>query len=185
MVQPQSSELRELVERFVADRDNLDAFYSVKGSALRIRRLREFYAAWTSRLEAMPYERLGTEGRIDWLLLRHQLDYARRLLDREEERRKEMAPLISFSEDLARLEESRRLMEPVDPPAAAATLERVTKRIAEIQDGLEAGLKGEAAKPPQPVAALSATPVTAYRAAAAVGEMRDVARGLVPVLPRL
>jgi uncharacterized protein (DUF885 family) len=173
MVQPQSSELRELVERFVADRDNLVAFYSVNGSALRIRRLREFYAAWTARLEAMPYERLGTEGRVDWLLLRHQLDYGQRLLDREEERRREMAPLISFSEDLARLEESRRLMEPVDPPAAAATLERVSKGIAEIQDGLEAGLKGGAAKPPKAVAPLPATPVAAYRAAAAVGEMRD------------
>ncbi len=173
MVQPQSSELRELVERFVADRDDLLSFYSVKGSALRTRRLREFYAAWTGRLEALPYERLGTEGRIDWLLLRHQLDYARRLLDREEERRKEMAPLISFSEDLARLQESRRLMEPVDPPAAAATLERVRKRIGEIQDALEAARKDGAAKPAGPARPRATTPITAYRAAAAVGEMKD------------
>jgi uncharacterized protein (DUF885 family) len=173
MVQPQSSELRELVERFAADRENLVTFYSVKGSALRLRRLREFYAAWTGRLEAMPYDRLGTEGRVDWLLLHRQLAYAQRLLDREEARQREMAPLIPFAGDLARLEESRRLMEPVDPPAAAATLERVRSRIAEIQDALEAALKDPAAKASKPVVPLAATPVTAYRAAAAVGEMKD------------
>src|ERR1017187_5233834 len=59
MTRPQSSELRELVERFVADRDELVRFYSVNGSAAQVRRLREFYAAWSRRLEAMPYESLA------------------------------------------------------------------------------------------------------------------------------
>jgi hypothetical protein len=69
MVRPQSSELRELVERFVADRDEILRFYDVGGSELQTRRLREFYAAWRKRLDAMAYESLGTEGRVDWILL--------------------------------------------------------------------------------------------------------------------
>src|SRR5436305_476613 len=47
---PVSSELRELVERFVMDRADLERFYDVKGSAARQRRLREFYTAWLGQL---------------------------------------------------------------------------------------------------------------------------------------
>src|ERR1017187_7736087 len=107
MTRPQSSELR--------DRDELVRFYSVNGSAAQVRRLREFYAAWSRRLEAMPYESLGTEGRVDWLLMARQLDYCLKLLDREVSRQREMSPLIPFSGDIAKLQESRLLMEPVDP----------------------------------------------------------------------
>ena len=102
MTRPQSSELRELVERFVADRDEILRFYSVTGSALQIRRMREFYGAWRKRLDAMPYDTLGTEGRVDWLLLQRRLEHEQRLLDREESREREMAPLIPFAADIAR-----------------------------------------------------------------------------------
>ena len=60
MVRPRSSELRELVDRFVADRDELLRFYDVTGSELQIRRLHEFYAAWHGRLDAMEYGALST-----------------------------------------------------------------------------------------------------------------------------
>jgi hypothetical protein len=173
MTRPQSSELRELVERFVADRDELVRFYSVKGSAAQIRRLREFYAAWSRRLEAMPYESLGTEGRVDWLLMMRQLDYWQRLLDREESREKEMSPLIPFAGDIAKLQESRLLMEPIDPQGAAATLDRISKQVAGIQEALQAGLKDEAQKTPKAVEPLKATPVAAYRSVAAIAELRD------------
>ncbi|HXQ80771.1 MAG TPA: DUF885 family protein [Opitutaceae bacterium] len=176
MTRPQSSELRELVERFVADRDELVRFYSVNGSALRRRRLREFYAAWSGRLDAMAYDSLGTEGRVDWLLMMRQLDYSWKLLDREEAREREMAPLIPFAGDIARLQESRRLMEPVDPQGAAATLGRISKEVADTQDGLQAGLKGEGPAMPKAsktVEPMTAAPVAAFRAVAAIGELRE------------
>jgi uncharacterized protein (DUF885 family) len=173
MTRPQSSELRELVERFVADRDELLRFYSVEGSALQIRRLREFYGAWSRRLDAMAYDSLGTEGRVDWLLMTRQLEYSQKLLDREESREKEMAPLIPFAVDIARLQESRRLMEPVDPQGAAETLNRMAADAADIQEALQSGLGGDAPKAPKAVKPLTTTPITAYRAVAAIGELRE------------
>lgn len=146
MVRPQSSELRELVERFVADRDELKGFYTVKGSELQIRRLREFYVAWRRRLDAMAYDTLGTEGRIDWILLSHQVAYEEGLLERQEARNAEMAVLVPFAGDLARLQEARRLMEPVQPEQAAATLDRIAAQVAKLQEGLEAGLKADPPK---------------------------------------
>jgi uncharacterized protein (DUF885 family) len=173
MTRPQSSELRELVERFVADRDEILRFYNVDGSALQIRRLREFYAAWSRRLDAMAYDGLDTEGRVDWLLMVRQLEYAQKLLDREESREREMSPLIPFAGDIAKLQESRRLMEPVDPQVAAQTLDRVTKQIADVQAALQTGLKGESPKEAKAAAPLTATPIAAYRSVAAIGELRE------------
>jgi len=172
MTRPRSSELRELVERFVADRDELTRFYSVRGSALQVRRLREFYGAWRKRLEQMPYESLGTEGRIDWLLLGRQIDYEQRLLDREESRMREMEPLVPFAADVAALQESRRLMEPVDPQAAAAALDRMIKQVKAAREGLQAGLKAEAPKEASQAALIKATAVVAHRAVAAIAELR-------------
>ncbi|HEY5079356.1 MAG TPA: DUF885 family protein, partial [Opitutaceae bacterium] len=172
MTRPQSSELRELVERFVADRDEILRFYSVPGSALQIRRMREFYAAWRKRLDEMPYDTLGTEGRVDWLLLQRRLEYEQRLLDREESREKEMAPLVPFAADIAALQESRRLMEPVDSQAAAATLDRIQKQVSVIRDGLQAGLKGDDAKESK-AAPMTTTRIVAYRSVAAIAALRD------------
>ena len=113
LTKPASSELRELVERFKTDRDELERFYSVKNSALYLRRMREFYAAWQQRLGQMAFDPLGAEGRIDYTLLRTHLTYELRLLDREEAKSKEIAPLLPFAEEIAQLQESRRLMQPV------------------------------------------------------------------------
>ena len=129
LTKPASSELRELVERFTTDRDELERFYSVKTSALHLRRMREFYQAWQQRLGQMAFETLGVEGRIDYTLLRTHLVYELRLLDREEARAREIAPVLPFAEEIAQLQESRRLMQPVDPKTAAATLEQMRKEL--------------------------------------------------------
>lgn len=129
MAAPASSELRELVERYSADRASLLQFYTVPGSLLQVRRLREFYQGWQAKLEVMPYESLGVEGRIDWQLMRLQLRHELGLLARTEKRNAEMAPFMGFSEAIAGLQETRRQFEPARPAAAAATLAQIRKDI--------------------------------------------------------
>src|SRR4051812_31698340 len=67
---PAASELRELIDRFVVDRNELLRFYNVRGSALQQQRMTEFYATWQQRLARVDFERLSVEGRIDATLLR-------------------------------------------------------------------------------------------------------------------
>jgi len=173
MVRPRSSELRELVDRFVADRDELLRFYDVTGSELQIRRLHEFYAAWHGRLDAMEYGALSTEGRVDWILLSRQVDYEQGLLDRRAARNAEMAPLVPFAPDVERLQESRRLMEPVQPEQSAATLDRISRDVAKLEEGLEAGLKADPPKDSSGVAPIKVSRVVAYRAVEAIAELRE------------
>ncbi|HEY8551102.1 MAG TPA: DUF885 family protein, partial [Vicinamibacterales bacterium] len=136
-----ASELRELVERYAADRANLLRFFSVPYSTQRRERMSAFYRAWLARLDEIPFEPLGLEGRIDWVLLRNQLHYELRLLAREEARLKEMSAVVPFADTIARLQESRRLLEPVDAPAAAATVQRLADDVERIRKGIEAGLE--------------------------------------------
>ena len=166
MAQPASSELRELVERFVSDRKSLLAVYSVPGSALQLRRLKEYYQSWQARLEQMPYESLGVEGRIDWHLLRLQLRYELGLVAREEKRNAEMAPIMGFAEDIARLQETRRQFERVKPEDAAAALARIREGIEAARKALESDLGDKPAADAPKVSR-----ITAYRAANRLGDL--------------
>jgi hypothetical protein len=150
--------------------------------------MREFYQAWQQRLGQMAFDSLGAEGRIDYTLLRGQLVYELRLLDREEAKAKEIAPILPFAEQIAALQESRRMMEPVNAPEAAATLEKIRKELASAREGLEAGLKaqkeekakteagevkGEARKAgTEAKAPIVTTRIAAYRAANRLTELR-------------
>ena len=158
LAKPQSSELRELVERFTADRDTLAKFYSVPGSALQLRRFKEFYQLWQVQLEQLPYEPLGIEGRIDWHLMRLQLRYELGLIGRGEKRNAEMAPFMGFADDIAGLQETRRQFDPVKPEQAAATLAKIRQDIEAARKTLE----GDGAKPGK---------IVAYRAANRLGDL--------------
>jgi hypothetical protein len=158
LAKPSSSELRELVERFKADKAALLTFYSVPGSSLQLRRLREFYEAWQAKLEQISVAPLGVEGRIDWHLMRLQMRYELGLLARAEKRNAEMAPFMGFADDIAQLQETRRQFEKVNPEASAATLAKVHKEIEAARKTLE----GDAPKPGK---------IIAYRAASRLGDL--------------
>lgn len=138
LARPASSELRELVERYVRDRDALLRFYSVPGSRQQLGRLQAYNAAWLAQLENIPFDPLGVEGRIDWHLLRLQLRQEIAVGERTVKRHAEMAPLVPFADDIARLQETRRLFTPVRGADAAAVLAKLTRDVDELRRTLEA-----------------------------------------------
>jgi hypothetical protein len=186
MTAPASSELRELIDRFVTDRNELQRFYNVRGSALQRQRMSEFYRTWQDRLAQVNFERLGVEGRIDATLLRTRLAHELRLLDREAKRTEEMATLLPFAEDVAKLQESRRFLQPVDAKATAVTLERMRKAIDDTKAALEAGLKpakenaADAKLNPTPTGDAKPTPLTTTKVIAlrAVNRLEELKKSL-------
>lgn len=136
-----ASELRPVVERFASDRAALLRRDAVEYSAARRGRLRDFYGAWRQRLAALPFDTLGLQGKIDHVLLASRLDYELELLDREERLFAEVKPVLPFAEAIIALVEARRAMQPVDPAAAAATLDRMHGEARRAREGLEAGPK--------------------------------------------
>ena len=177
---PASSELRELVERFSSDRHELERFYHSPGSAVDATRLREFFQTWQTKLQAVDFEKLGVEGRIDATLLRTRLEHELRLLDRDAARTKEMAALVPFTDAIAQLQEARRLLQPVDAKRAAASLAEMKKSLEKARAALDQGLhpapKDQASAASEKVALLTVSKVIALRAANRVGELQQTLR---------
>ena len=143
---PASSELRELVERFSADRREYERFYAVPGSTTDTKRLREFYELWLAKLQSLDFEKLGVDGRIDATLLRARLEHEVRLLDRDTARTNEMATLVPFAESIAQLQDARRLLKTVAAKDAAATLAGMKQSLEKARAALEQGLRSASKK---------------------------------------
>ncbi len=136
------SEIRPFIERFTADLGSLNRFYTIPISPTRRERLRKFYAEWLQRLEAVNFEALSVDGRVDYLLFRNHLQYLLRQLDLQARQIAEMEPLMPFARTIVALEEARRRMEPVNPQQVAEQLTLMRRQIEEVRRAVEAGLRG-------------------------------------------
>jgi len=160
-----TSELRDLVQRFSADRQALARFYTVPGSVERRARLRGFYAAWLKAMPAIDFAALSQEGKVDYVLLRTHLEYQQALLGREERTEREIAPLVPFAASIARLAEDRQKLDFISSDAAVEAMQAVGAEVQQAQASLEAALAG-GAKP------AGATPIAGVRASQRVDALR-------------
>src|SRR5262245_360615 len=90
-------DLRALIERYQADRGALGRFYTLTGSPTRVERLRASCAEWRAGLDALDFDVLDQDGRIDWLLLRAEIAGDELDLARESRHAAEEAPLLTFA----------------------------------------------------------------------------------------
>src|SRR5690606_5661485 len=189
LVAAPASELRDVVERYAADRAVLLRRYDAPYSPERQRRMREFYQAWQARLRELDFDRLGVEGRIDYILLEHELRYELALLDREERVFAETESLLPFARTILSLHDARRRHETIDPRAAADTLAGLLRAIdgareaaAAVQRGTTSGTRTVASSDGAAKAADEErlrgyrSRVVAYRAAVIVDSLRQVLR---------
>jgi uncharacterized protein (DUF885 family) len=135
-----TSELRDIVERFSADRGGLQRRWGLEFSAKRRVRFLEFYKGWQSRLRELDFDKLGQEGRIDYILLDRRIRQEVALLEREQKLWNESAPLLPFAGAIFELNDARRRMERIDSEKAAGTLVAITKEIDRTMKAVIAGL---------------------------------------------
>jgi uncharacterized protein (DUF885 family) len=167
-----ASELRDAVERFSADWRALQRRYDTDYSTERRSAIRAFTAAWLARLDSTDFSSLGTDARVDWILLRARLAHERQLLAREEQRLAEVAALVPFDDTILSLEDARRRLVTVDPAGAARTLAWLTADVSRVRAAVEAGVKGDTAR-----SALKSTKLVAYHAADVLGSLRRTLSG--------
>jgi len=159
-----TSELRDLVARYSADRSALQRRWSVAYSPARRERMREFYESWQGRLTRIGQAARGVEGSIDYVLLQNDLRYRLQRLDREAETFSEMAPLIPFAGPIADLVEAQYAMEPIDPERSAAVLDSLVESVEAVQEQLEASLEEDGSPPAK---------IDAFRAASVVEDLGE------------
>ena len=142
LVGAESSELAPVVERYSADRVALGRRWTVSYSPERTRRFDEFFSGWQQEIDALDFEALSLEGRVDYVLLLNELRYQLDLLTREAGLAAEMDGFISFTSLIVELEERRRRREPVESEAAAARLAELPAEIEAVRGEVEARLEG-------------------------------------------
>jgi uncharacterized protein (DUF885 family) len=157
------SELRPVIERYVADRGSLTRSYPVDISSARQARFKQFYADWLALLGKMNFDALGAEGKVDYVLFKNHLDHEAQQLEIESKALSEIAPLMPFAEQIIALAEARRRMEKIDPPRLAAQLNEMNKQIEAARRALETSLRAEPGKLKRSVANRAATTLGSLR----------------------
>jgi hypothetical protein len=137
------SEMRGVIERFVADRGSLARFYTVQYSPSRASRLKEFYTEWLAGINDLNFDSMSHEGQVDYLLFRNQLQYEIQQLDLQARQFAEIEPLVPFARQIMGLEEARRRMEPVNAQKTAALINGLNKQIADSRKAVEAAAKAD------------------------------------------
>src|SRR5262252_4322548 len=89
-----SSELRSLIERYVADRGSLSRSYPVEISPARRARFKQFYSDWLAALAKLNFDTLSQDGKVDYLLFKTRLNHE---LQQEELDSKAFAEIAAFA----------------------------------------------------------------------------------------
>jgi Bacterial protein of unknown function (DUF885) len=124
------SELRPMIERYQADLRDMNRMYPLASSPARKAKLDAFFTGQTRLLEAVHFEALTPDGRVDYTLFLNHLQHQREQLKDDDRKEAELAPLVPYQAFVINFEEARRHMEPLDSQKAAATL---TAALAEIK----------------------------------------------------
>ena len=146
---PGPADLGPLLERYASDLQSLRRFYDVQLSPTTDRVMRQFYEAWRAALQTVQFDSLPQEGRIDYLLFRNKLDHEIRQLDLNRKRSQEIAELTPFAPAIIELKEARQRVDPLDPSAAATTLEQISKQMEDLSKRINEPAKGGAHRGPE------------------------------------
>ncbi|MEP6992606.1 MAG: DUF885 family protein [bacterium] len=138
------SDLAPVVERFAADQQSLTRRYDATDSPAQRKRMRAFATAWRTRLHEIDFDHLNQEGRADYVLLDNYLKHNLAVLDRDDRKRAETAPLLPFADRLLALQDTRRDLIAVDPPAAARALAQVVRQVDSMRTLFEPAARGAA-----------------------------------------
>jgi len=172
------SELRNAVTRYGEDLQAVLGRFDAEGSPGRRAALRSFHEAWRHALDAMDFEALGEEGRVDWLLLGNRVASHLRRLEREEKLADETAALVPFAGAVFALHDALRDAGPVKPQDAAAALDELARTVDATRKALERALEPENGDDVgAPGLAPSPTPTVAHRAARRVESLRETLSG--------
>jgi uncharacterized protein (DUF885 family) len=147
------------VQRFSTDRQTLASYYETRLSPERVEAFRLFDKTWAGVLDAVPFDALDMDGRIDWILLSSRV--REDLFEQQQRSRRldEMAPLIPFADSILTLDNDLRHMSFISGAQAAAKMTAIADQIATLTADINAGR-------------LKSTPTVGRRAAHATEALR-------------
>jgi hypothetical protein len=192
-VDPSSSAMRPMIERYEADQAILERSWSeladvwedspARGGQVepqtsdQVTRMRRFYREWEEALRSAPFDSFDQASKIDYLLLNNRLRYEIGRLDAIDRRLAAIRPFVAFGDGVLALDGARRKMAPVKAGLSARRLNDMMTELAAVRRSLN---EGKAAEGDQRGGARAALPPmtreVAGVAATYVGRLRVVLR---------
>lgn len=157
---PSTPTLPDVIRVYQADRDALRRLHPIAISPTRTERMARLYRETLAKLDSLTTA--DRADQVDALLLRNHLNFQLAQQEIETAELAGYAFLIPFAPTIVDLEETRRRMEPVDPEAAAATLNELAKQVRALRNRIGRDL--------------TADKFTANRAASASRSLRNTLR---------
>jgi uncharacterized protein (DUF885 family) len=186
------AELQDTVRLYTSDRWAVSRFYELPWSDVRFERFDKLYRDWQGRLPQMDFEALNQQGRIDYVLLRNEIESQLGQQSVQRERLKEMDELLSFRGPVQELEAARWRLKSFEAQAAAAKVSALAEQVKKLKERVEKGKKAKSDKtndvastkekevkeskdkPEEP--SIKVSPALSRRAAAAVNDVKNTLR---------
>lgn len=152
-----------LIQEFTADQRDVMTAYDLPGAAIQFDHLSALYSRWLKRLETVPFDSLPQSEKVDYILLRNELEYGLDDVAADRSRWNALDSTLPFRNAIYTLEQARWKGGPLDSQADATEISRLAKQIKESHDAVS---KTATNKPPTLTAPL------ALRAATATDQLR-------------
>lgn len=131
------TEVYPLMVQLRADRGSLERFYFVENSPERRERFKVLYQDYLNKLEQLPFEKMATSGRADYLLVKRDLENELALLNTEEREMKVIEKYVAPGVPIYELEKKRRRGLHLESNLVARQLDEVNKSIRDIMKKLK------------------------------------------------
>ncbi len=156
-----TASLSDLIHNYDADVKSVGKFYDLPWSRVQFDRFENLYADWRQRLEAVDFAALDQAGRVDYVLVRNDLEQSKAEIELGRQRLTAMDQFVKFRGVIHELEQARWRGGTVDGQSAAGKINEIAKQVAQLKEQAE-----KAKKEDRP------SPAMALRVAGAVGDLR-------------
>lgn len=137
--QAHQEELVQLSNELIADKKSLSRFYTIENSPERRNRFDIFFKGYISKLDQVAFNQLSTSGKVDYLLIKQDLENELFALSVEEKEYELLNKWVVFGEPIYELEKQRRRGKHLDGSMVAGQLHEIEKNLlansAELEDG--------------------------------------------------
>jgi uncharacterized protein (DUF885 family) len=133
------SEIAPIMSDYYADYGSLNRFYFIRQSPERRARFISLTKEYQTKLQAIPFDNLSVNGRVDYVLLNRDLKEELRQLQADEKQYQQIDRYFSsFSNTIYELEKLRRRGTTIDAQATALQLNKAQKEIQQLIKKTEA-----------------------------------------------
>lgn len=124
-----ASIISALINQYQSDENMLARKYTLKRSEEYLQRMDKFYSTWLAKLKALPFDKLNVNERVDYTLLKRDINVDARALQQANEEFKNTKFSIPFAKAITDFEQKRRVGKQQDGKTTAEIFDKLKDEI--------------------------------------------------------